>query len=196
MEGARQTAEQRALAALELRAALRARLIDIAWRQEQGVLLARQEAVLAQLEAQALSAFEAGRGTENDVLEARLARQARVQGQLQNDTALASVGVEPSALAAGSLLPQGPPRPLKRFFRPLTPGQRAPPSREQLEAHPAVRRLEAAWKGPARSALPPRPTSVRTTPSISPTAPGTTSAPGPTPGPPECRHHPFPAPVH
>ncbi|MED5442485.1 MAG: TolC family protein, partial [Pseudomonadota bacterium] len=55
MEGARQTAEQRALAALELRAALRARLIDIAGRQEQGELLARQEAVLAQLEAQALS---------------------------------------------------------------------------------------------------------------------------------------------
>ena len=115
MEGARQTAEQRALAALELRAALRARLIDVAWRQEQGELLARQEAVLAQLEAQALSAFEAGRGTENDVLEARLARQARVQGQLQNDTALASAESSLQRWLPDALLQQGPPRPQSAF---------------------------------------------------------------------------------
>ena len=50
MEGARQTAEQRALAALELRAALGpAHRHCLAPRT--GRLLARQEAVLAQLEA-------------------------------------------------------------------------------------------------------------------------------------------------
>ena len=123
MEGARQTAEQRALAALELRAALRARLIDIAWRQEQGVLLARQEAVLAQLEAQALSAFEAGRGTRTMCWRHR-SRGRHAQGQLQNDTALASAESSlqrwlPEARSRKDL-----PRPLKRFFRPLTPGQR------------------------------------------------------------------------
>jgi outer membrane protein TolC len=116
MEGARQTAEQRALAALELRASLRERLIDIAWRQEQGELLARQEAVLAQLEAQALSAFQAGRGSESDVLEARLARQARVQGQLQNDTALASAESGLQRWLPDALLQQGPPPTLKALF--------------------------------------------------------------------------------
>ena len=146
MEGARQTAEQRALAALELRAALRARLIDIAWRQEQGELLARQEAVLAQLEAQALSAFEAGRGTENDVLEARLARQARVQAQLQNDTALASAESSLQRWLPDALLQQGPPPTLKALFPSFGSWPTSAAVREQLEAHPAVRRLEAAWK--------------------------------------------------
>jgi cobalt-zinc-cadmium efflux system outer membrane protein len=146
MEGARQTAEQRALAALELRAALRARLIDVAWRQEQGELLARQEAVLAQLEAQALSAFEAGRGTENDVLEARLARQARVQGKLQNDTALASAESSLQRWLPEALLQQGPPPTLKALFPSFGSWPTSAAVREQLETHPAVRRLEAAWK--------------------------------------------------
>lgn len=146
MEGARQTSEQRALAALELRAAVREQLIDLAWRRERGQLLARQEAVLAHLEAQALSAFEAGRGAESDVLEARVARQSRVQAQLQNNTALAAAEARLQRWLPEALLRQEPPSTLTALFPVLASWPTSAAVMDQLEAHPAARRLEAAWK--------------------------------------------------
>lgn len=146
MEGARQTSEQRALTALELRAAVREQLIDLAWRRERGQLLARQVAALAQLESRALSAFEAGQGAEGDVLEARLTRQARVQAQLQNDTALASTGASLQRWLPEALLRQEPPSTLAALFPILASWPSSAAIMDQLEAHPAARRYAAAWK--------------------------------------------------
>ena len=146
MEGARQTSEQRALTALELRAAVREQLIDLAWRRERGQLLARQVAALAQLESRALSAFEAGQGAESDVLEARLTRQARVQAQLQNDTALASAEARLQRWLPETLLRQGPPSSLEALFPFLASWPSSAAIMDQLEAHPAAQRYEAAWK--------------------------------------------------
>ena len=146
MEGARQTSEQRALTALELRATVREQLIDLAWRQERGQLLARQVAALAQLESRALSAFEAGQGAESDVLEARLTRQARVLAQLQNDTALASAEARLQRWLPETLLRQMPPSSLEALFPVLASWPSSAAIMDQLEAHPAARRYEAAWK--------------------------------------------------
>jgi len=146
LEGARQTSEQRDLAALELRAALRERLIELAWRQEQGHLLGRQEAVLAQLESQALSAFKAGRGGESDVLEVRLARQARVQAKLQNDTAVASAEASLQRWLPEALLVQGSPASLTELFPTFTSWPTSAAVEDRLAAHPAALRLEAGWK--------------------------------------------------
>ncbi|MBL6716602.1 MAG: TolC family protein [Pseudomonadales bacterium] len=143
-EQAQGTEEARALAALEVRAAVRTLLVDLAWRDQQEALLVQQLRVLDQVHEQALSAFEAGLGQEGDVLEARLAREQRVRARLVNEG-------RRSALRAALLrwVPESFARQAQNLdFEQLFPAMKIWPSldeqRAQLQRHPMLRQRNAA----------------------------------------------------